>query len=87
MNVELWGYDQNLLVDNSRFEELSWDHLKEDYSNVKRASVSFIDGLSKSQLEIKGSARQHEITLEQFLISIIGHELHHLNIIKERYLK
>jgi len=87
MDIELWGYDQNLLVDNSRFEELSWNHLKEDYANVRRASASFVDGLSEGQLKIKGSARQYEISLEQFLASIIGHEVHHLNIINEKYLK
>lgn len=31
-------------------------------------------------------ARQYEITLEAFLKSIIGHEMHHVNIIKKKYL-
>ena len=85
--VELWGYDQNHLVENSRFESLTFRHLNKDFRNVRQASISFIQTLSKNQLQIKGSARQYEITLEDFLKSIIGHELHHLNIIKERYLK
>ena len=84
--VELWGYDQNLLVRNSRFEELTFSQLLTDYKNVRQATISFIESLSKSQLNIKGRARQHEITLENFLKSIVGHEMHHINIIKERYL-
>lgn len=84
--LELWGYDQNLLVDNSRFVALTFNQLLTDYRNVRQASISFIDSLSKSQLNIKGKARQYEVTLEDFLKSIIGHELHHINIIKERYL-
>ena len=84
--VQLWGYDQNFLVNNSRFDELTMQQLVTDYVNVRKASVSFIDTLSKSQLKIKGWARQYEITLEDFLKSIIGHEIHHLNIIKEKYL-
>lgn len=83
--VELWGYDQNLLVSNSRFEELTFSQLLTDYKNVRQATISFIESLSKSQLNIKGWARQHEITLEKFLKSIIGHEMHHIYIIKERY--
>lgn len=84
--IELWGYDQNLLVDNSRFDELSLKQLINDFVNVRKASISFIELLSESQLKIKGKARQYEITLEDFLKSIIGHEKHHINIIKERYI-
>lgn len=85
-SVQLWGYDQNFLVDNSRFEELTFQQLVADFSNVRQASGSFVDSLSRSQLEIKGMAGRYEITLEDFLKSIIGHEMHHINIIKERYL-
>jgi uncharacterized damage-inducible protein DinB len=82
--VELWGYDQNLLVDNSRFEELTFQELKADFLNVRKASISFVGALSESQLKITGMAGQYEITLEDFLSSIVGHELHHMHIIKER---
>ncbi|MEQ8904389.1 DinB family protein [Ekhidna sp.] len=86
MKVELWGYDQNLLVSNARFEELTIEQLIIDFSNVRQASSSFIDSLSENQLQIKGMAREHKITLEDFLKSIIGHEKHHLDMIRERYL-
>jgi uncharacterized damage-inducible protein DinB len=87
VEVELWGYDQNLLVANSRFEELTFRQLLTDYKNVRKATISFVASLSESQLGIKGRARQYEVTLEDFLKSIIGHEIHHINIIKERYLR
>ena len=85
MNPQLWGYDQESLVKNSRFEELSLHSLLADFLIVRKASISFINLLSLSQLQIKGKAQQHEITLEEFLRSIIGHERHHINIIQERY--
>ncbi len=84
--VSLWGYDQNSLIDNSRFDELTLKQLITDFVNVRKASVSFIEALSEKQLKIKGFAQQYEITLEDFLKSIIGHEKHHINIIKERYI-
>lgn len=85
--VELWGYDQNSLVKNSRFDELPLQQLITDFRNVRNASISFIDALSVKQLAQKGIAQNDEVTLEQFLKSIIGHELHHINIIKAKYLK
>jgi len=83
--VDLWGYDQDTLVENSRFEQLSLNQLIADYINVRKATVSFIEGLSEDQLQIKGTAKEHEISLEDFLMSIIGHEKHHIEILKERY--
>ncbi|NNC51102.1 MAG: DinB family protein [Flaviramulus sp.] len=85
-NVELWGYDQNFLVMNSRFEELTLNQLLTDYKNVRKSTISFIESLSDSQLNIKSWARHYEITLVDFLKSIIGHEIHHINIIKEKYI-
>lgn len=84
--VELWGYDQNSLVANSRFEELSLEQLLTDYMNVRKASASFVDSLSQRQLQIRGQARQFDVSLEDFLRSVIGHEIHHINTLKERYL-
>ena len=84
--VELWGYDQEQLVNNSRFEELSFEHLLEDYQNVRRSSQSFVQGLSEEQLSLEGMARGLQITLADFLRSVIGHETHHLNVIRNKYL-
>jgi len=84
--VELWGYDQNFLVNNSRFNELTMRQLITDYKNVRQASISFVKSLSKNQLQLKGFAGEYKITLEDFLKSIIGHEYHHVKIIKNRYL-
>ncbi|UOB18624.1 DinB family protein [Abyssalbus ytuae] len=84
--VQLWGYDQEFLIENSHFDDLKMSLLVGDFLNVRKASLSFIETLSESQLKKTGWARQYEITLENFLKSIIGHEIHHLNIIKTKYL-
>jgi uncharacterized damage-inducible protein DinB len=85
--VELWGYNQNCLIDHARFDDLTLKQLVTDFENVRKASSSFIEGLSESQLKIKGLARQYEITLEDFMKSMIGHEIHHIKMIKERYIQ
>jgi uncharacterized damage-inducible protein DinB len=85
-SVQLWGYDEKALVANSRFEELTLRDLTQDLANVRRASISFIDTLSARQLQIRGVAKTHEVSLGDFLKSIIGHEIHHLSILKEKYL-
>ncbi|RYE38841.1 MAG: DinB family protein [Sphingobacteriales bacterium] len=85
MEVQLWGYDQDLLVNNSNFQNLSLDLLIQDFKNVRHATIGFIDTLSQKQLSLVGFIGKQEVTLEAYLISIIGHEIHHINIIREKY--
>lgn len=84
--VQLWGYNQDLLVARSRFEELTLEQLIVDLQNLRKSSISFLEGLSSYQLSIKGWAKEYEVTLEAFLKTIVGHEIHHINVIKEKYL-
>lgn len=80
------GYDQDTFVDNSRFDEQSASQLITDFENVRNASISLMNSLSKEQLALTGTAWKYELTVEQFLKATIGHELHHMDIIKQRYL-
>ena len=84
--TQLPGYEQNLFVENSRFDELSLLQLLADFKNVRSATNSFIDTLSELQLNLKGTAWKYELTVEEFLKATVGHETHHINIIKNRYL-
>ncbi|WP_431121061.1 DinB family protein [Flagellimonas flava] len=84
--LQLWGYDQVALVQNARFDEQTFQELFTDYKNVREASHSFVCSLSTEQLQIKGKAKDQTVPLSDFLRTIIGHELHHINILKEKYL-
>lgn len=80
------GYDQDTFVDNSRFDEQPVSQLITDLENVRNATNSFIKSLSKEQLALTGTAWKYELTVEEFLKATIGHELHHIEVIKKRYL-
>ncbi|OQP44598.1 hypothetical protein A4H97_09525 [Niastella yeongjuensis] len=79
------GYDQNSFVDNSRFDELTVSQLITDLEYVRNASISFINFLSKPQLALTGTAWKYELPVEAFLKATIGHELHHMNVLKHLY--
>jgi uncharacterized damage-inducible protein DinB len=80
------GYDQEVLVNNSRFDEQTLPQLINDFENVRKASISFINSLSQEQLSFTGTAWKYELTVEEFLKATIGHELHHIKIIEAKYL-
>ena len=84
--TQLHGYDQNLMVNNSRFEELDFSFLLEDFKAVRRSTISLIKSLSDLQLQRRGTTRKFELTAEEALRATIGHEIHHMNVIKEKYL-
>ena len=51
--TQLQGYDKNLFVVNSRFDELNLQQLITDLKNVRAATNSFIDTLSKESIKTK----------------------------------
>lgn len=81
------GYDQELLVANSRFDELDYGDILEDFNNVRQATISLMNSFSADQFQLRGTAWKFELTVEEFLKATIGHEIHHIGVIKERYLK
>lgn len=80
------GYDQDLYVDNGGFDELPFSIILNDFKSVRNATNSFIATLSHEKFELKGTAWKYELSINDFLKSTIGHELHHFEVLKQKYL-
>lgn len=80
------GYDQEVFVKNSRFDEMKGSELLGDFKNVRQSTISLMNSLSDEQLQLKGKAWKFELTVEEMLKAPIGHKLHHMRVIKEKYL-
>jgi hypothetical protein len=85
-NTPLPGYDQDLYVDNGGFDNLPFSLILNDFKNVRHATNSFISSLSPEKFELAGIAWKYELTITEFLKATIGHELHHIEVIKQKYL-
>lgn len=85
-DTPLAGYDQNAYVDNSNFDKVPFKDLMQDYQNARNASISLMNCLSKEQWQLKGQIWKFNLNIEEIMRAVIGHEFHHLNIIKERYM-
>lgn len=83
----LMGFDENEYVQEASFNERTIADLLEDYQNVRRATISLLKGLPQKSLQNKGNANGFEVTVETIAYMIAGHELHHIKIIQEKYLK
>ncbi|MBC7389992.1 MAG: DinB family protein [Opitutaceae bacterium] len=80
------GYEQDIFVNNSRFNQVDFLMLIEDFKAVRAATKTFVTILSPDQLKLKGTAWKYEISVEETLRATIGHEMHHMKVIKEKYL-
>ena len=84
--VELPGFDEELWAKNSHANERSLENLIDEFSFVRKSTILFFDDLSNDSLNLKGSANGNSISVETIGKLIVGHNIHHLNIIEERYL-
>lgn len=81
------GFDENLFAKSAGASFKTAVSLKEDYLAVRNASVSLFKSFSNFELCQIGIASEKPISVRALGFLICGHEIHHLNILKERYLK
>ncbi len=82
----LAGFDENDYAANSNAAARDFDELKQEFTAVRRATDIFVSSLNDEQLQQGGTSNNKFITANALAFIIYGHLLHHINIIKERYL-
>ena len=83
----LAGYDENAFISNSSFSELPLAAIMEDYAAVRRATLSLLAGISEEAWTRTGVVSNKESSARAWFYILAGHELHHLNVVRERYLR
>lgn len=82
------GFDQEDYARYSGANERNLENIFAEYEAVRRATIALYEGLPEDSLLRKGvgSSMYHSATVRALAYHIAGHELRHINIIKERYL-
>ena len=80
------GFDEEAWANSSFGETRDLENLIKEFDLTRKLSVIFFENLPKQALGFVGFVNDNEIKVEQIAKLIIGHNIHHLNIIKERYL-
>jgi hypothetical protein len=84
--TELPGFDENAYAANAIFENLPLSSVIEEYAAVRQASIVFFKHLDKDAWNRWGVANKNDVTVRAIAFMIAGHELHHVEILKTRYL-
>ncbi|WP_242693036.1 DinB family protein [Sabulibacter ruber] len=80
------GFDENEYVTNAGFEERTLAGLLQEHQVVREATIALFDTLPAAAYPRVGNANGSPISVAALAFIIAGHERHHLNILKERYL-
>jgi hypothetical protein len=80
------GFDEQEYVRNAKFDRWRIGDLSEEYALVRRANIVFLRNLSEEAWDRRGVASGYPVTVRALAYIIVGHERHHLNVLKERYL-
>ena len=82
----LAGFEQDDYVPPSGADSKSIDQLMEEYNATRDQSISIVKSLSEEDLEYIGEASGSRLSARAAAFIILGHEIWHMDIIKERYL-
>ena len=85
-NQDLHGFDQDEYVASSNANARLIASLLAEYDAVRAATIALFDTFGEAELNRRGTANGGPATVRALLYIIPGHERHHLNIIRERYL-
>jgi hypothetical protein len=80
------GFEQNDYAANSEAASRVMTGLIAEYKAVRMASICLFNSLSTMQAERIGLLNAYPATAGALAYMIAGHELHHFNILKEKYL-
>jgi len=80
------GFDEDSYVNNAHFQNNNFNDLLEEFELVRKSNIKMVEKFTDQDLKKKGNANGFENSVRGLVCVIIGHEMHHNNILNERYL-
>lgn len=83
--TELPGFNQDDFVPHSNANSRTVIDLIEEYSSLRQSTIQLFNSFNDDVLKRTGVGNGYTMSVRAIGFMISGHELHHLNICKERY--
>jgi len=84
--TDLPGFDHDGFVKYADANSRTFCDIANEFETVRKATLSLFNGFSDEALEREGKANGKEMTVLAIGYLIIGHAIHHANVLKEKYL-
>jgi hypothetical protein len=83
--TQLPGYDEAVLAANTVAAHHTVDDLLDELRELRRSTITLFKNMDKTMLTRIGNANQTEISPLALGFVILGHPVHHMNVIRDRY--
>ncbi|MDG1397512.1 MAG: DinB family protein [Polaribacter sp.] len=80
------GFDQDLFADSSHANARDYYDLLDEMKVLRQSTIQLFKSFSNEDLLKVGVASGNEISVRALGFLFSGHQIHHLNVVKERYL-
>lgn len=80
------GFEENEYALNSKSDKRKWNELLEEFKAVRKSSELLFASFDEEQLDAEGMSNDTSNYVLGMGYIIAGHGLHHMKVIKERYL-
>jgi len=78
-------FDENAWAAVSNADQRPMSALVEEMEAVREATITLFRGFAEAEWARWGTASGHKITVRALAYIVLGHERHHLNVLRERY--
>jgi uncharacterized damage-inducible protein DinB len=85
--TNLSGFEENDYAPQANAANRSLDRIADEMVHLRAANMDMFEGFSQEMLTRKGKANNNELSVAALGFIIAGHEMHHVIVLKERYLK
>ncbi|MFN3939768.1 MAG: DinB family protein, partial [Chitinophagales bacterium] len=80
------GFEENDYVQASHANERNFEEMLHELETVRKSTIALVKSFTPEMINARGNANNHPITVNALCKVIAGHEMHHLAIIREKYL-
>lgn len=83
----LAGFDENRYATASEADARDWEAILDEYAHVRTATLDLFRSFTPAMIGARGTAGRSNMTVRSVCCLILGHEIHHVATIEERYLR
>jgi hypothetical protein len=84
--TELQGFEQDDYIRHAGFDSRSLDDIAQEFEFVRRANLLMLKNLDGEAWQRRGVASDNEVSVRALCFIMAGHERHHMEILRTRYL-
>ena len=86
-DTPLPSFDQNVAIAAAGANARSWHSHIDEFRTVRAATLTFFDALPDDAWDRRGIASGNPFTVRALAFMVPGHVIHHMDVLRQRYLQ